>query len=209
MPGMVVRAGYGIYYDQSSLAPGEGLYFSPPYFNFNVYYPLGPTAPLLLNNPFPSNFPLPTPSSALAFQRDLRTPYIQQWNFNIQRTLGRNRMAEAGYVGSKGTRLIVTYGDLNRPIAVVDPRTPGLASLRSSSILGLSIITANFDPSSDVFRDRQVVSERLASAAGRLPRQAEAPSLTPFGANARGTSGPRTRRRSVARCDGLAGSTRP
>ena len=33
---------------------------------------------------------------------------------------------------------------------------PGLASLRSSSIQGLSIITANFDPASDVLRDRQV-----------------------------------------------------
>src|SRR5262249_39209522 len=28
----VVRVGYGIYYDQSSLAPSQGLYFSPPYF---------------------------------------------------------------------------------------------------------------------------------------------------------------------------------
>ena len=57
---------------------------------------------------------------------------------------------------------------------------PGLASLRSSSIQGLSIITANFDPASDVLRDRQLVSERLASSAGWLPRQAEAPSLTPL-----------------------------
>ena len=43
------------------LAPGEGLYFSPPYFNFNVYYPLSATQPLLLEDPFPSNYPLPTP----------------------------------------------------------------------------------------------------------------------------------------------------
>src|SRR6266404_4442478 len=57
---------------------------------------------------------------------------------------------------------------------------PGLASLRSSSIQGLSIITANFDPASDVLRDRQVVSERLASSVGLLPRQAQAPSLTPL-----------------------------
>ncbi len=115
---MVARAGYGIYYDQSSLAPGEGLYFSPPYFRFNVYYPLGPTAPLLLDNPFPSNFPLPTPSSALAFQRNLRTPYVQQWNFNIERTLGGSRMIEVGYVGSKGTGLIGAR-DINQP-----PPTP-------------------------------------------------------------------------------------
>ncbi len=55
----VVRAGYGVYYDQSSLAPGEGLYFSPPYFNLNVYYPVSATQPLLLSNPFPGNFRCP------------------------------------------------------------------------------------------------------------------------------------------------------
>ncbi|HLY18535.1 MAG TPA: TonB-dependent receptor [Bryobacteraceae bacterium] len=114
----VLRGGYGVYFDQSSLAPGEGLYFSPPYFNFNVFYPLGPTAPLLLSNPFPNNFPLPTPSSALAFQRDLRTPYIQQWSFNVERSLGGSRMVEIGYVGSKGTGLIGAR-DINQP-----PPTP-------------------------------------------------------------------------------------
>ena len=117
-PRTVVRAGYGVYYDQSSLAPGEGLYFSPPYFNFNVYYPLSATAPLLLSNPFPSNFPLPTPSSALAFERGLRTPYVQQWNFNIERSLGGSRLLEIGYVGSKGTDLIGAR-DINQP-----PPTP-------------------------------------------------------------------------------------
>ena len=116
----VVRAGYGIYYDQSSLAPGEGLYFSPPYFNFNVYYPLSATAPLLLSNPFPSDFPLPTPPSALAFQRGLRTPYVQQWNFNVERSLGGSRMIEVGYVGSKGTDLIGAR-DANQPAPTPTP----------------------------------------------------------------------------------------
>jgi hypothetical protein len=123
LPHTVVRAGYGIYYDQSSLAPGEGLYFSPPYFNFNVYYSL-PTAPLLLDNPFPSSFPLPTPPSALAFQRNLGTPYIQQWNFNVERALGGSRMVEVGYVASKGTGLIGAR-DINQP-----PPTPGLTYVR-------------------------------------------------------------------------------
>src|SRR5437762_1856961 len=118
---MVVRAGYGFYYDQSSLAPGEGLYFSPPYFNFKIYFPLGATAPLLLNDPFPANFPLPTPPSALAFQRDLRTPYMQQWNFNFERTIGRSRLFEIGYVGSKGTRLLGAR-DINQPAPTNAPQ---------------------------------------------------------------------------------------
>jgi hypothetical protein len=102
----VIRAGYGIHYDQSALAISEGLYFSAPYYNLNVYYPIEGLFNLSLSNPFPNNFPYPYPASATAFERNLRTPYIQQWNFGIQRQLGKSRLAEIDYVGSKGTRLI-------------------------------------------------------------------------------------------------------
>lgn len=102
----VLRAAYGIHYDQSSLAISEGLYFSAPYYNLNVFFPIEGLFDLSLSDPFPSNFPYPYPASATAFERHLRTPYIQQWNFGIQRQLGKGRMAEVAYVGSKGTRLI-------------------------------------------------------------------------------------------------------
>jgi hypothetical protein len=102
----VIRAAYGIHYDQSALAISEGLYFSAPYYNFNVYYPIEGLYNLSLSNPFPSNFPVPYPASATAFERNLKTPYVQQWNFGIQRQLGKARVAEIAYVGSKGTRLI-------------------------------------------------------------------------------------------------------
>jgi hypothetical protein len=95
------------------LAPGEGLYFNAPYFDFRLYFPL-PGLPLTLSNPFPSFFPFTLPGSALAFQRDLRTAYMQHWNLNIQRQLGKNRILELAYVGSKGTKLL-TARDINQP----------------------------------------------------------------------------------------------
>ncbi len=69
---------------------------------------------LSLDNPFPSNFPFPYPASAIAFQRNLRTPYIQQWNFGIQQQLGTSRVLEVAYVGSKGTHLIDSR-NINQP----------------------------------------------------------------------------------------------
>jgi hypothetical protein len=110
----VLRAGYGIYFDQSALAPGEALYFNAPYFDFNLYFPLQ-GLPLTLGNPFPNNFPFLLPDSALAIQRDFRTPYMQHWNFNVQRELGSSRVIEVAYVGSKGTKL-VSARDINQPL---------------------------------------------------------------------------------------------
>ncbi|MFA5923167.1 MAG: efflux RND transporter permease subunit [Methylococcaceae bacterium] len=45
----------------------------------------------------------------------------------------------------------------------------GLESVRSESIQGLSIITATFIEKSDVYRNRQLISERLASLPAQLP----------------------------------------
>lgn len=117
----VLRAGYGIYYDQSPLAPGEALYFNRPFFDFNLFVPLPQFGfPLTLDNPFPSNLPFAVPDSALAIQRDLRTPYMQHWNANVQRQLGRNRVLEVAYVGSKGTKLL-SARDINQPQPSVLP----------------------------------------------------------------------------------------
>lgn len=118
----VLRGGYGIYYDQSPLAPAEALYFNSPYFDNNIFFSL-PGLPLTLNNPFPTFFPFPLPDSALAIQRDLRTGYMQHWNLNVERQIGQKNVLEIAYVGSKGTKLL-TARDINQPAPSALP--PGL-----------------------------------------------------------------------------------
>jgi hypothetical protein len=118
----VIHAGYGVYYDQSSLAPGEGLYFNPPYYDFSLYFPL-PGLPLTVHDPFPRNYPFRLPASALGFDRMLRTPYVQHWNLKVQRQIGSDRVMEVAYVGSKGTKLI-SGRDVNQ--ADAGPQQPNL-----------------------------------------------------------------------------------
>jgi len=116
----VLRGGYGIYFDQSSLAPGEGLFFNRPYYDFRLYFPL-PGLPLTLNDPFPSFYPFASPASALSFDRRLRTPYFQSWNLTFGQQIGKDGLIELSYVGSKGTK-ILSARDINQPAA--NPKQP-------------------------------------------------------------------------------------
>ncbi|NDE56965.1 MAG: efflux RND transporter permease subunit, partial [Gammaproteobacteria bacterium] len=56
----------------------------------------------------------------------------------------------------------------------------GLESLRSESIQGLSIITAVFKEGTDIYRNRQLVGERLGGLAGEWPRGAGSPVMVPL-----------------------------
>jgi hypothetical protein len=121
---VVVRGGYGIYYNQGALATSEGLFFNPPFFNLGVFFPLPGLPPLTLSDPFPASFPVPIPQSATAYQRDLQTPRMQHWNVNVQRQIGRSRAIEVAYVGSRGHNLI-SARDVNQP-----PASANLNNLR-------------------------------------------------------------------------------
>jgi hypothetical protein len=109
----VLRGAYGIHYNHSALAPSEGLYFSAPYFNFAAYF-TSPLGLVTLSDPFPRNFPIPTPNPTFGIQRDLRTPFLHEFNVTLQRQLGSTRVAEVAYVGSRGRNLIAAK-DINQP----------------------------------------------------------------------------------------------
>jgi len=109
-----LHTGYGIYYDQSSLAPGEGLYFNLPYYDFRLYYPSESYPYLFIHDPFPADYPFESPSTALGFDSELRTPYFQQWNLTFEKQFGKDSLIELAYVGSKGTK-ILSARDINQP----------------------------------------------------------------------------------------------
>jgi CzcA family heavy metal efflux pump len=69
---------------------------------------------------------------------------------------------------------------VTRPIENAISGVPGVQTLRSTSIQGLSVVTVFFDPSSDIYRDRQVVAERLAAATQQLPQGVQPPIMTPL-----------------------------
>jgi len=61
--------------------------------------------------------------------------------------------------------------------------TVGIASMRSQSIPGLSIVTIIFDEKTDIYRNRQVIAERLSTLNNKLP-QGITPNITPLTSSA-------------------------
>src|SRR5262245_37943127 len=69
---------------------------------------------------------------------------------------------------------------VTRPIENAINGVSGVQNLRSTSIQGLSVVTVFFGPSSDIYRDRQVVAERLAVCVQQLPSCGRAAAMPPI-----------------------------
>ncbi len=69
---------------------------------------------------------------------------------------------------------------VTQPIQNVLAGAVGLQAMRSRSIQGLSVITLTFHNGTGIYRDRQIVAERLNTVAGQLPLGVHAPLLTPL-----------------------------
>jgi CzcA family heavy metal efflux pump len=58
--------------------------------------------------------------------------------------------------------------------------TPGVLRIRSNSSAGLSAITVVFSDETDIYRARQLISEKLADVATHLPTQVKTPTMVPL-----------------------------
>jgi outer membrane receptor protein involved in Fe transport len=118
----VVRAGFGIFYDAYSQDMFEG------HLPFNSFYDPGPAynglsgPPITFRSAFggvlDQNLPVyggtsPLPD-AFGVDQHLRTPYLENYNLNLQQQLGRKMTLQVGYVGSQGHKLL-RFRDINQP----------------------------------------------------------------------------------------------
>ena len=120
----VIRGGWGMFYD----AFAQDIFLG--HFPWNCFFcpgpayaGTGPTAPLSLSltggalNP---NVPVYDVASAgpggefFGADPNLRTPYTQNFNLNLQQGLGSKAVFQVGYVGTKGTKLF-RFRDINQP----------------------------------------------------------------------------------------------
>jgi Cu/Ag efflux pump CusA len=72
---------------------------------------------------------------------------------------------------------------VTQPIESGVAGTVGITSIRSQSIPGLSVVTIIFDEDTDIYRNRQVIAERLTTLQSRLP-QGIVPNITPLTSSA-------------------------
>ena len=129
---LVVRGGYGIYYDRLSTRYANTQLLNYPYLALAVGLPgilrtmSDPFIPVPQPGAFPVNPTIPSPLAPLApivgvpisgifIDPELRTPYIQQYNTNVQWEFAKDFLLELGYVGSKGTKLLQVI-TLNQPV---------------------------------------------------------------------------------------------
>jgi hypothetical protein len=139
----VVRAGWGVFYDTFSqdfflgqlpfntFNPGpayNGIGPKPVLFSFGVATDeSGNILPLSANQPvFPqSSF---AATDVFAVDQHIRTPYMENYNLNVQQQIANGVVLQVGYVGSEGHKLF-RYRDINQPTqAMINSHDPQATS---------------------------------------------------------------------------------
>jgi Carboxypeptidase regulatory-like domain/TonB dependent receptor-like, beta-barrel len=121
----VIRSAYGTFYQGEPINQWIFLSINPPFVGFwNFFVDPSQFSQFNFFNPTEGQ-----PAGGVQFTyipKNYRDPYLQQWNFGIERDLGRGFILTTSYVGNKDTRLVSRTWP-NQPFpgpGPIDPRRP-------------------------------------------------------------------------------------
>jgi hypothetical protein len=122
----VIRAGYGFFFDAFSQDMALGhLPYAPAFDPGPAYNNVGPlpllsfpaaVGPIGSGPVFPPSTTCSYECDTFAFDRNIKMPYMENYNLNIQQQLTSKMVLQVGYVGSEGHRLW-RFFDLSQPSA--------------------------------------------------------------------------------------------
>lgn len=125
-PTVVVRAGIGIYFDQSQMNEAQFMTNSPPTFfqqNFNYTGRGLPPAQFGVNTlpvtavpPITTSYQTPPGTNVFAIELNGKKPREYMWNLSVQKSFSTNWVFEAAYMGAQSRRLSKRY-NLDAPVS--------------------------------------------------------------------------------------------
>jgi Carboxypeptidase regulatory-like domain len=169
---MVVRGGYGIFYDGLAASVLEGVAKNPPAKNtfsvandnlapnektnlwsdtaaYNTAYQAGITtggtyATIKASAPtsVQANF---TPPSVYAAQPNFKMYSVQKWNLEIQKQFGKKTMLSVNYLGNRGEHKPYTNAGLNAGISPTGTQVAGLPT-GTAPVAGVTSFYTGIDP---------------------------------------------------------------
>jgi hypothetical protein len=120
---LILRGGYGLFYDTGTLIENSALYFNPPYFTLQIFAPFD--APIFWDNPFPSDGGFEPTPTVNTLDPNFRTAWSQQASVGLERVFAGTTLT-ARYVTTHG-RNMVRKRNINQPPpgpGEIDPRRP-------------------------------------------------------------------------------------
>lgn len=215
---LVVRGGYGIYYDRANSRLLNNQLLNFPYYTLAQAY-LTPIATPFVQVPQPSAFPLafnnatifpfggppalmlqsPTPLSPTGLAvvsangiypdiHDFRTPYIQQFSLGVQHEFAQNWMLDLGYVGSVGRKLYRLF-DLNQADAPSAAATGPLSpGLSSLAVQGFGVHAMQSSSNSSYNSLQASLTKRFSNGVQFLASYTWSHSLDDYSGDPTGTS---------------------